>query len=271
MKKMILLSSFVSIINTSNAQTCASFDSVATLSVTLTANDTVYNSHFYIDNAIYFRAKYHEYSMNIPAVPTVDIYSASTSGWSAYNPNFSGNVLGLGDVDVQADFTTFSYPNKLIEFDISSVDMAVVNPFNVNGAGYATLPSGVIYNITSLSPGYHVQITGNINTVEFHGWETAIDNLCVQDASSTNVSEQEDNLSGWKLYPCPAVNSLFIETNTVFGSLKVYNMLGSLVMDTSVDSKKIYELNVSDLEKGVYFLELYSAQRKFAVKRFVKQ
>lgn len=53
-------------------------------------------------------------------------------------------------------------------------------------------------------------------------------------------------------------------------AVKVYDVLGKLLVSNSVNETARLELNVSDLEKGIYYMEITTASG-VAVKKFNKQ
>ncbi|CAN5397009.1 hypothetical protein BH10BAC1_BH10BAC1_19360 [soil metagenome] len=82
----------------------------------------------------------------------------------------------------------------------------------------------------------------------------------------------EENLANSiSVYPNPAVDNLTIETsnNEKVTSVKVYDVLGKILVDTKVEGTEKLELNVTSLEKGMYYVEITTATGT-AVKKFNK-
>ncbi len=89
-------------------------------------------------------------------------------------------------------------------------------------------------------------------------------------ACSTGITE-ETLANSISVFPNPAVDNLIIETsnNEKVSAVKVYDVLGKLLIDKTVSGTERLELNVADLEKGIYFMEITTATGK-AIKKFNK-
>ncbi|MCX6295122.1 MAG: T9SS type A sorting domain-containing protein [Bacteroidetes bacterium] len=89
-------------------------------------------------------------------------------------------------------------------------------------------------------------------------------------ACSTGITE-ETLANSISVFPNPAVDKLIIETsnNEKVSAVKVYDVLGKLLIDKKLDGTERLELNVADLEKGIYFMEITTATGK-AIKKFNK-
>jgi len=74
------------------------------------------------------------------------------------------------------------------------------------------------------------------------------------------------------VFPNPAIDRLVIETsnNEKVNAVKVFDVLGKLLVDNKVEGTERLELNVTDLEKGIYYMEITTGNGK-AVKKFNKQ
>lgn len=82
----------------------------------------------------------------------------------------------------------------------------------------------------------------------------------------------EENLANSiSVFPNPAVDNLIIETsnNEMVTAVKVYDVLGKLLVNNNISETARLELNVSDLEKGIYYVEITTASG-VAVKKFNK-
>ncbi|MEL6864535.1 MAG: hypothetical protein AAFP19_08955, partial [Bacteroidota bacterium] len=181
MKKLVLALPLLLLLPLSIiAQTidCVHFEDSTFYINNITPNQTDFGAVFYENSAITFRYKYENHAST--GIGDLGFVDAITSTWIDYNPNFVGNVLSMGEVTVQADFSSLNYFNKTLSFDTSIRGIPDgVNPYNVNGAGYDNLPNGINYTFTELANGLQVQISGPIQTIELWGFEVAYDNLCV--------------------------------------------------------------------------------------------
>ena len=74
------------------------------------------------------------------------------------------------------------------------------------------------------------------------------DDLSIQNPS---LSASDFTINDLKIYPNPVKNSLFLSNIENLITLKVFNSLGQLVIET--DNR---EINFSDLDNGIYFLQI---------------
>jgi len=96
-------------------------------------------------------------------------------------------------------------------------------------------------------------------------------NSLSQKACLSGITEETlaNNIS---VFPNPAIDRLVIETsnNEKVNAVKVFDVLGKLLVDNKVEGTERLELNVTDLEKGIYYMEITTGNGK-AVKKFNKQ
>lgn len=71
------------------------------------------------------------------------------------------------------------------------------------------------------------------------------------------------------VYPNPVSNELNIENAENLG-LKIYDVLGNLVLNENSNADLSRKINVNKLNSGIYFLELIDKENNRLVKRFVK-
>ena len=117
------------------------------------------------------------------------IRDLTAAGYSDENLNFEDRGWVFGEVKCLVDFSALAFSNKKVSFDISNgvFTPTDVNEFSVNGFDVGTLPAGITYNFVDLGLAgngmtcYRVEITGDINTIEWRGFEIAYDNLCIEE------------------------------------------------------------------------------------------
>lgn len=87
--------------------------------------------------------------------------------------------------------------------------------------------------------------------------------------TTEDVLDIKDNIlfKNLKVHPNPTTNQFSITTNTILNSVKIMNLTGQLVKEINHD---LYNIDVSDLSNGLYFIELTSDNQK-GVKRLVIQ
>ncbi|OFY87233.1 MAG: hypothetical protein A3F72_17180 [Bacteroidetes bacterium RIFCSPLOWO2_12_FULL_35_15] len=74
------------------------------------------------------------------------------------------------------------------------------------------------------------------------------------------------------VFPNPAIDNVIIETsnNEKVNTLKVYDVLGKLLINKKADGSERMELKVSQLDKGIYYMEI-TTQTGMVIKKFNKQ
>ena len=72
------------------------------------------------------------------------------------------------------------------------------------------------------------------------------------------------------IYPNPVIDILFLQTNTVPDSIRIYDMNGKLLIEQLGLSAREFQLDVEFLEAGLYFLEQTNGDLK-QIDRFVKK
>ncbi len=110
--------------------------------------------------------------------------------------------------------------------------------------GYGEIDGNLYFYFHSYSPGFFMKFKSpnNLGTEEFINSKTTI-------------------------YPNPVSNTLNISSeNSVLDSVTIYSLTGKKVFE---ESKGINSIDVSNLSKGMYYMEIYSASGK-TVKKFVK-
>ncbi len=77
----------------------------------------------------------------------------------------------------------------------------------------------------------------------------------------------------FKLFPNPVSESLNVDFNNEISeySVKIFNTIGSIVLNDGKISVTNNTLNISKLNAGVYFIELNDSNNNRFIKRFVKQ
>lgn len=75
------------------------------------------------------------------------------------------------------------------------------------------------------------------------------------------------------VYPNPAKDLLTVETieSSLIEVLKIYSISGTLVKEIVVTKNSISDVDVSNLESGMYFIEITTENGDRGVKRFVKE
>lgn len=83
---------------------------------------------------------------------------------------------------------------------------------------------------------------------------------------STIIEQTPDALGDGKVYPNPVNDKLYIQltlVNKFDVKIEVYDVLGKLQMIDISNSDKNYELDVEQLNPGIYFIKISSSDNQF--------
>lgn len=74
---------------------------------------------------------------------------------------------------------------------------------------------------------------------------------------TSNIDEEEMNPT-WQVYPNPATSHLIIESNTHHNNelIQIYDTSGVLLKEVKSSHSHITEINIDDLDSGIYFIRL---------------
>ncbi|MFK8045094.1 MAG: T9SS type A sorting domain-containing protein [Crocinitomicaceae bacterium] len=85
------------------------------------------------------------------------------------------------------------------------------------------------------------------------------------------ASVEEKKLTSVTAYPNPAADVLNISTNEAVASVKVMTMDGKVVIDNNAVNDSFINIDVNDLEAGMYIYEVATAEGEVARDTFMKQ
>ncbi len=120
-------------------------------------------------------------------------------------------------------------------------------------------------SLTALSGSMFIHFTTNAHDTA-HGWDGAY-------VSTSATGIKENDYSGFYIFPNPANNKLIVEMQNVSSTQKnfssIYNIQGQLLLQNELQQIKS-EVNISCLEKGLYFIKIESAENTI-IKKFIKK
>lgn len=83
-----------------------------------------------------------------------------------------------------------------------------------------------------------------------------------------NVGLDQNDLNSFTLYPNPSNGAFNIEFNQSFtGMIKVYDATGKLVYEGSENNNKVSNIKLSNVENGIYFVKIISANGYASTKK----
>ncbi len=80
-----------------------------------------------------------------------------------------------------------------------------------------------------------------------------------------NVGVSDEEFIGFKIYPNPTTNELFIKTNDTILKIDIYNALGSLILS----NKGIDYFQLKHLNSGIYFIRIQTNEKKY-IRKIIK-
>ncbi|TAF62529.1 MAG: T9SS C-terminal target domain-containing protein [Flavobacterium sp.] len=140
--------------------------------------------------------------------------------------------------------TAATVAEAIEKFDIYSPSLVIVD-INLSGEELNIENSGQ----------YFVKVYSENNCV-------AQSNLLL---SKVTATEQERLANQTRIYPNPAQNKFFVETeNLNISQINIYNNLGQKVGIFFVKNTKLIELSLENYSQGLYLLEILSNEGRFA-------
>ena len=232
-------------------------------------------------------------------------------GYLNYSHDLIFNVTSpftLNTVDVYASSATSSQPTielldntgAVVYSSNPTLSLAGKNTVSLNwhipvGTSYSLSATGTNINLYRnnagatypISVGAVASITGtDVSSSDptyyyyFYNWSYAPDVLCASPAtvvtttitscSTTGISAVSNN-SGITVYPNPAHDNLFINTDENTTSVSVTDIIGQTVIaDQRVTGQQTQSIDVSNLANGVYLVKINSTDNQIKVTRFIK-
>ena len=211
----------------------------------------------------------------------------------------STNVEEMNDLEVSLwlqNYSTKEVYNSIFAYENTEHAYPVENMSAVVGGDYVTLYIGWDAPEQGNPIGYNIYVNGELieeNYTDTHYsnsdlgdlYETIDDReniaevVAVYEDGKTSVgvakvigrvtSIEESANTDFEIYPNPAKD--FVKLSAVscqLSAVRVYNTLGMLVEEIEVNSNDI-EINVSDYNAGIYFVEVISEKGKF-IEKFIK-
>ncbi len=241
-------------------------------------NICVIDSIDFYNYSNYSTSSYWEFSGGSPATSTLTnpsvLFSAGTHTVKliANGPGGNDTIIktitvishGLAIADFSVNDTLISLPNAYATFTNNSTN---ANNYEWHfGDGYIT---------TDFSP-WHLYSTAGYYTV----YLIAKNNYCPNDTltknnyihvtNSTNINN--NTVNDFVIYPNPTKAYLQIKTNNLqINSYKIYNIYGESINNSHLlkNAKEICKINVTNLQKGIYFIKLQT-NKGIIVKKFIK-
>ena len=175
---------------------------------------------------------------------------------------------------ISADIISFSYEDQTnfdskpngSNFDAESI-VVYNNSILIFTKNWNDLKTNV-YKTPLITGNYYISREHFTTTINGNQYDFTQKLYEFQDATSPLLSLDESKLAKIIISPIPATNKIKINTSLPFLNLEIYNSLGKKMDIPLTDTLK--ELDISNLEKGVYILKIQSNNNKSVVRKIIK-
>ena len=161
------------------------------------------------------------------------IYGAVGYRWTFYDANTNAFVAS------KTNPTQYIYFNTVAGLTFNKAYKWTVEVQYYNGVSNVFGPPSS--NSCTMNYGTPSAIIANESTTQ---------NAVARSSEKSNIIYDDQILIN--LFPNPTKDKLFVESSEEVQSVKIYNIVGALILTT----KSASEINLSDLELGLYFVEI---------------
>ncbi|MDR0801260.1 T9SS type A sorting domain-containing protein [Fluviicola sp.] len=219
----------------------------------------------------------------------------------------TSSIMELVGIDASGIVFSYSNPETHLQFplttstnftDQSACDFTV-SGFNFSrtgsiqseysGTGTLITPAGTFTNVmriksTMTNTDTYIGGTSSSSIVSYNWYKAGIHHELAsvsditgattdQAAYYTNVPEnlglEENQLINLSLFPNPSANLIHISSDEVISKVELYKLSGELMLDQSVNDTSS-EINISDLNSGMYLMKVYGKDGSVSVQRIMK-
>ncbi len=240
------------------------------------------------------------------AFPTANIKLTQSNGGVIYY-NISSTKMEVVGIDANGTVFNYSNPATYMQFPVNtsynytdaSASSFTVGGFAFNrttntqseysGTGTLITPEGTFTNVVrikSTQTNTDTYSGGTINSsVVAYNWYKAgvtheLANVSDITGSSTsqsayytsvpaNLGLEESELINLLMFPNPTNGTIYINSDEVISKIEVYQLSGELAMEQTVNNTSS-EMNLSELNTGMYLVKVYGTNGAVSVKRVTK-
>lgn len=191
------------------------------------------------------------------------VAEANTSAFSTLSIAISNQVVQVERIEVTALSTSISEDNGTLQvsatvYPVDAANKAVT--FKVSDETLASVSATGL--VTAIKDGTVKVIATSVENDKISG-EMSI-------TITNQVGINDAAFASLKVYPNPAVAELNVENTESVETIRVISILGNVVGVYQVKNN-IEKINVSELNSGVYFLQVVSKQGTTASYKFIKK
>ena len=180
----------------------------------------------------------------------------------------------INDTYDQNNFTNEDFSNNSVwpiyEEELQSVpstlDNSLFGSIDVFGRNQLTYNGWPLYYFGEDS--HRGDVTG-VSVPSPGVWPVAVQSL--EAAPEVTSIEGFSDAQKLEIYPNPALDVLNINSETAIESLTIINVMGSRIRKVSGIGALNYELQLEEIQPGLYFIEVRSADDEIQISRFVKR
>lgn len=187
------------------------------------------------------------------------VWNNGVTNGTAFNATTAGNYIVTGtDANGCSDKDTLVLTLYAVPSINLGADMTICAnnfPVNLNGPGgypnYSWSNGATTQNTTGAQAGSYVLTVTNSNGCQDKDTVVIVSNPCLGLAENTTFE--------FSMYPNPASDLVFVETNVSNSEVVIYSMNGQ-VLFTQRNSTSDFTLNVSDFAEGIYWFTITSSE-----------
>lgn len=187
------------------------------------------------------------------------VWNNGVTNGTAFNATTAGNYIVTGtDANGCTDKDTLVLTLYAVPSINLGADMTICAnnfPVNLNGPGgypnYSWSNGATTQNTTGTQAGSYVLTVTNSNGCQDKDTVVIVSNPCLGLAENTTLE--------FSMYPNPASDVVFVETNVSNSEVVIYSMNGQALF-TQRNSTPDFTLNLSDFAEGVYWFTVTSSE-----------
>ncbi len=168
------------------------------------------------------------------------------------------NDADLDDITYDVGTLTPAFDADTFEYTLELVDTSVVDLGGIlSDDEFGYLLNDDEYTLDTADYGEGEGMTVNLIAVAENGYHKAYSVLIWRGNVSTREMEATRSIM---VYPNPAYDVLNIVTESASGSIKIFDAVGKLVIDRRFDNNSHVLLNISNLNPGLYLIQVDDGQ-----------
>lgn len=180
------------------------------------------------------------------------------------------------EMDNQLDETTFQMLRSSHDYVVTRTDSSLEWFFeDINLPAEqddAEGSNGFVYFRIKPKAGYALgDVIPNTAAIYFDFNAPVITNRFETEFVDDALSVSEFEINGFEMYPNPANDILNVKLNNrTTANLSIYDIQGKLMLEHFITEEHRFELNVSDLQSGLYFVKLNTASQEIVKKLIIE-